>query len=461
MDAMIVALLVLLRLLLYRPMIFVMLLLVYAVPASLLFTADTRRAEAGLAIAAVAAFAAGALTALLTDRIKAHSLQAGAIGLPDHSHVIRRVQACFLVLFAAMPAAVACVLGAEPLATIAALAAATAAGILIGGYRAGGWLLLVPVLGKVFPLADWAALPAVQALATSVGAYVIWSWFELPSKVERTGALAGSRLADARHERSGRLTEPKDSTLIGESVSSTCAESLLAPSSTDTEGDRRLPTVLALGLGYSLRIDWRRVLYGAGIAIVVLAGWRALDTSKPTLPPYLIITGFCCVALMGRLQAVLQRWKQTANEQALLCLTPGWPEARSIKRAVLWCTLTIQRGSIAVWAAVSAVATLLGWIDKTVLLAGVLAILGTSCAFSGAVWAVLAHRRVREWHYSTIVSALSAGAGALTIFFGSPALNHPLAAGGAALMIAPPALGLAWYALAPLRMPINVDTRAL
>lgn len=455
-----VALLVLLRLLFYRPLILVMLLLVYALATFLLVTVDARRAGAGLAIAAVAAFATGALTALLTDRIKAHSLQAGVIGVPDHSRVMRRVQACFLVLFAAIPAAAACALGAEPLAAIAALAAATAAGILIGGYRAGGWLLLIPVLGKVLPLADWAALPAVQALVASVGTYFIWSWFELPSNLERTAALAGSRLADARHERSGPVGEPKESAPIEASVSGDSDELPPAPSSTDIEKSGRLPTVLALGLGYSMTIGWRGVLWGAGIAIVALAAWRALDTSRPAVPPYLIVTGFCCIALVGRLQVVLQRWTQTATEQALLHLAPGWPEARSIKRAVVASTLMAQRESIAVWAAASAVAILLGWIDRTVLVAGALAIFATSLAFSSAFWAVLAHRRVREWHFSTIASVLVVGAGALTIYFGSSAPSHPVA-DGVGLMMAPPALALAWYSLAPLRLPLNVDPRAL
>jgi hypothetical protein len=451
------ALLVLWRLLFYRPLILVMLLLVYAAAALLLFAMDSSRG--GLAIAGLAAFAAAALAALLTDRMTMHSLQASAIGLPDHSRVMRRVQACFLVLFAAIPAAVACALGARPLPAIAALAAAAAAGIVIRTYRAGGWLLLVPVLGRVLPLADWAALPAVQALAAVVGAYVIWRWFDLPARMERAAALAGSRLADARHERSDRFSEPKESAPDKESASSPSDESPPGPSSTDIEAGRRLARVLALALGYSVRIEWRGVLYGAGIAIAVLAASQALHTPKPAVLPYLIVTASCCLALLGRLQIVLQRWMQTATEQALLGLTPRWPEARSIKRAVLASTLLIQRGSIAVWAASSAVAVLLGWIDSKVLIAGLLGILGTSLAFSGSFWAALARRRIREWHFSTIASVLVVGAGALTIFFGSPALG-PLAI-GAGLMTAPPALALAWYAFAPLRIPLNVDPRAL
>jgi len=454
----IAALLVLWRLLFYRPLILVMLLLVYSVAALLLFTVDAR--QGGIAIAALAAFAAAGLAALLTDRIRMHSLQAGVIGLPDHSGMMRRVQAGFLVLFAAIPLVLACLLGARPLAALAALATAVAAGILIAAYRAGGWLLLVVVLGKVLPLASWAAMPPVQALATAVSAYVIWRWFDLPLKAERTAILAGSRFADATHERSDQLRQPKESEPDEERASGPSDDLPLGPLSSDLDADKQLPAVLALGLGYSVRVGWRRVLYGAGIAIAALAAWHPLDGSRPSVPAYLIVTALCCATLVGRLQVVLQRWIQTSTEQALLRLTPGWPEPRSIKRAVLASTLLIQRGSIAVWAVSSAVASFFGWIDRSVLIAGVLAILGTSLAFSGALWAVLAHRRIREWHFSTIASVLVVGAGAVTIFFSAPAASHALAE-GAALMMGPPALALAWYARAPLRLPLNVDPRAL
>ncbi len=455
---MIAALLVLWRLLFYRPLILVALLLIYLVAALLLFTVDSP--QSGIAVAALAAFGCGGLSALLTDRISRHSLQASSIGLPNHSRMMRRVQACFLVLFAAIPAALASVRGAEPLAAFAALATATAVGILIAAYRAAGWLLLVPVLSKVLPLSSWAALPPVQGLCTVVGAYVIWRWFDLPVKVERAASVAESRLADAGHERSDPLRRPQESVANEEPASSPSEEVPLDILSTDFAPDQQLLVVLAVGLGYSVKVRWRGVLYGAGIAMALLAASRASHGSSLTVLAYLIVTGLCCFALVGQLQIFLRRWTQTATEQALLHLTPRWPEPRSIKRAVLASTVVIQRGSVAVWAACSAVAAILGWIDRTALLAGFIAILGTSFAFSGALWAVLAHRRIREWHLSTIASVLIVGAGAATILFSAPALSHSLAA-GAGLMIAPPALALAWYALAPLRVPLNVDPQAL
>ena len=218
----------------------------------------------------------------------------------------------------------------------------------------------MPVLSKVLPLSSWAALPPVQGLCTVVGAYVIWRWFDLPVKVERAASVAESRLADAGHERSDPLRRPQESVANEEPASSPSEELPLDTLSTDFAPDQQLLVVLAVGLGYSVKVRWRGVLYGAGVAMALLAASRASHGSSLTVLAYLIVTGLCCFALVGQLQIFLQRWTQTATQQALLHLTPRWPEPRSIKRAVLASTVVIQRGSVAVWAACSAVAAILG-----------------------------------------------------------------------------------------------------
>ncbi|MGH8319229.1 MAG: hypothetical protein ACREUL_14840 [Steroidobacteraceae bacterium] len=450
-------LLVLWRLLFYRPLILVLLLLVYSAAALLLFTVDSP--HRGVAIAVIAAFATAGLSAVLTERITRHSLQASAIGLPDHSRVMRRVQSSFLALFVATPAALAWLLGARPLAALAALAASTAAGIVLATYGAV-WLFLVPLLGRVLPLESWVELPSVQALAAAASAYLIWRWFDLPSNLEQRCAASPAPLADARHERADRSRRPDESARRDKPAASASNDALIDSLSTELEAGRQLAAVLALGFGYSVAIGWRGVLYGTGVAIAALAAWQVLHGWRPAVLAYGLVTAICCFALVARLQTVLLRWMRTTTEQALLRLTPRWPEPRSIKRAVLASTLMVQRGSIAVWAASSATTALLGWINRTELVDGVIALLGTSCAFSGAAWAVLAQPRIREWHLSRIVLVLVVAAGVVTILFGGPVLSHRLAA-GISMMVVPPALALVWYALAPLRLPLNVDPRAL
>lgn len=451
MDAVITALLVLRRLLFYRPLILVLLLLVYSVAGFSLFTIDSP--AKGLAVAAIAAFATGGLSAVLTERITRYSLQARVLGLPDHSLMMRRAQACFLALFVAAPAVLSDFLGANPLAGLAALATATAAGIFLAIYGPI-WIVLVVVLGRVLPLARWVELPPVQALATGISGYVIWRWFSLPLKVESAAQLMRSPLADAGHEGVSQPGTPDESAPLDGRAAAPSQEALFASLAGSLEAGRRLPCVLGLALGYSVGTKWRSVLYGSGVSIAVLGGWHAFHGYRPGALAYAIVTALCCFSVVRRLQGLLTRWMQTSSEQALLRLTPRWPDARSIKRAVLASTVMIQVDSVAVWAASSTVAAILSWIDRSALIAGIIAILATSLAFSAAVWAALARRRMREWHLSTVVSMLVVGAGAIALFLGSTVY-------GPSMMIIPPALSLVWYTCAPLRVPLNVDPKAL
>jgi hypothetical protein len=282
-------------------------------------------------------------------------------------------------------------------------------------------------------------------LATALSAYVIWRWFDLPQKMEETGALARPRLADARHE-TAEHTEP-------------LADSVTDPASVDLESGR-FSAVFAFGFGYSIRIEWRPLLYGGIISIALLAAWRVLHGSKPMVLAYGIVTAVYCFAIVGRLQGLLQRWMQTPAEQALLLLAPKCPDAPQIKRAVIGTTMLVQRGSVAVWLTLSLVATLMGLIESVEFLWGIVAVLGISLAFSGATWAVLAHHRIREWHLTTIAIVVTVCGGAAIILFEAsmPARSWMI---GAAMMALPPALALTTYLLAPLRFPLNVDPRTL
>jgi hypothetical protein len=456
-DAVTKAFVLLWRILFYRPLIVVMLLVVYSVAALLLVTVDSPKK--GLAVMSLAAFATLGLSAVLTERISRHALQARAIGLPNHAQIMRRVQVCFLVMFVAAPAALADILGANPLAALAGLVIATAAGVALATFG-GVWIVLLPFLGRVLPLGEWAGLPPVQALVTGLGGFVIWRWFELPAKMERVSTPASVRLADATHERLERARPAEDSSREDEQSRIPPEELLAGEAAVDLNSGRRLSAVLALGFGYSVGIRWRALSYGAGISIAFMAALNLLYGSRHAVAAYTLVTGACCVAVVGQLQGLLQRWMRTSAEQALLQLAPKWPDARQIKRAVIETTIVVQHGGIAVWIASSTTAALAGWIGSMELFCGGVAILGTSLAFSGAAWAVLSYRRIREWQFSTIALVLIVCAGAVTVVFGTPVATRSGIV-GLAMMLIPPALALAAYCLAPLRFPLNVDARVL
>jgi hypothetical protein len=457
-DAVSTALRVLVRLLFHRPFIFVMLLLVYLTGVLVFFGVEPNKR--GVVVAAFAGFATGGLAAVLTERIARHSLQAGLLGLPNHSRIMRLVQGWFLALFVAVPAFAATAFGASPLTAGAALTTAAALGIFLATYG-GFWLVALPLLSKVVPLGDWLMLAPVQALIAALSAWLIWRWFELPVQKERSGALQPMLLADALHERAQPSEEATASEVSGaQSVAETAIENAVATAVGSLQSVPTVATALAFGFGYRLNTVWRGVWRGIAIALAVLLAWHLIYGTKSAAMGYWLVTGVCCVGLMGRVQGMLTRWISTSAEQALLQVTPRWPDAHAIKRAMILSTFLIQRGGLVFWAAVTAVAVLLGWIGRPELITGGVAVVAVSLAASGAGWAILAHRRVREWNLSTIVIVLTVAVGAAVIVFGAP-LSHVALVVGLALVTLPPALALAWYWIAPLRLPLNVDPRAL
>jgi len=206
--------------------------------------------------------------------------------------------------------------------------------------------------------------------------------------------------------------------------------------------------------------DWRRTAYGAATGIGVLVGWSVFRGRQSDVMAYFVVSSVCCISLLTRLQSIMHRWMRTSTEQAILRITPLWPNAPRVKQALLQSTFAVQRGALTAWAAI----TLVGWsislVPVTYIVYTAVAIVGVSLAFSGSMWATLAHRQVREWHLSTIAIVLTVGSGAVITAFGAPFAAHHVAL-GLFVMLTAPAAALAWYLLAPLRVPISVDPHAL
>jgi hypothetical protein len=445
-------------LLLRRPIISILLAAVYLATALLVAVAEP--GKRGALVVLMSAFVAGCLTAVLSERIRRHSLAAGSLGIPGHARLMQQTQALFLVLFVAAPGLLACALGTSPLTTGAVLLVGTAVGIALSVYGFW-WLMLVPALGRFDTRTDWLSLPITQAAGVAASGWLIWHWFELPERSERIGQAGPVRLADSRHERARRksgpmargepVPDPFDSSAIG---------GLIPAAAADVEPERALPAALAMGLGYSLRTDWRLTAYGAGAGVAALAGWHVLRGGQSDVTSYVTVSAVCCVCLVARLQSILQRWMRTSAEQAILRIAPLWPDPSRVKRAILQSTFVVQRGPLAGWAAITLVGWTLDLVPDAYVFRAALALAGTSLAFSGSMWATLARRQVREWHAATVAIVVLVASGALVAALGSRSFGLHMAL-GLSLMVAAPAAALVWYLLAPARVPLSVDPRAL
>lgn len=443
------------RLLFYRPMILVLLLLFYAASALLIVKFGANKGAVGAAL--LAAFAVGGLAAVLTERIVRFSREASIIALPDHARAMRSVQIGFLGIFAAAPAVLAILVGAPPLGAVAAVAVATSAGIVFASYR-GIAILLLMLGAQMLPRTPWVHLPAVQALGVAASGLVLWQWFDLPRKIERGAGFENTKLADARHERRHRSVPTQD--MMRPEALPGARALAVQPGAEGLHGDRHVPALLAVGLGYGIKTNWRGKLYGFGVALAVLAAWQLLHRQTRNPLAYTCVTAVCCMSMVAHLQHILRRWLGSAHEQALLWLAPQWPAPRLIKRAFIASTLRVQLGTVAIWASASLAAGVLGWIDGPEIYLGSCAMLATSLAFTAAAWAVLAQRRVRETNLPTILCALTVGVGTVLAISAHQGLNIALFI-GIVLMMGPPVVAFAWYTLAPLRFPVNVDPRVL
>lgn len=442
-------------LLLRRPVVSVLLGIVYLTTVLLIAVAEP--GKRGTLVALMSAFVAGGLTAVLSERIRRHSLAAGALGIPGHTRLMHQTQVLFLILFVAAPGVVACALGLSPLMTAATLLLGPAVGIALAVYGLW-WIMLVPALARFDTHTEWLSLPITQAAVAAVSSGFIWRWFELPERSERIGRRGPPRLADSRHEQAMSHSRP-----LRRSES---APDLLDPPAwifagvSDIEAGSTIPEALALGLGYSIRTDWRLTAWGAAAGVAALAGWHVFRGGQSGITSYLGVCAVCCVSLVARLQNILQRWIRTSAEQAILRITPLWPDPLRVKRAILQSTFVVQRGPVAAWAAISLVGWSFDLVSGAYVFPAAVALAGTSLAFSGAMWATLARRQVREWHASTVAIVIAVGSGALLAAFASPFLT-PHRVLGFSLMLAAPAAALAWYLLAPSRVPLSVDPRAL
>jgi hypothetical protein len=448
-DAVKRALLILLRMLFHRPLIFVMLLLVYSLGLLLVHISDAP--NRGLGLLVLCAFAAGGLAAVLSERIGRFSVMAGAIGLPDHTRVMRQVQRLFLLVFVAIPLITTISLGTPWLPGAATMVAATGLGALLGGSSAF-WVILLPLAGRVPAIQTAITLPAVQVLIVLGGAWVVWRWFWLPERAAQAGGFMPAMLADAVHERVMEVEGASAPPGMGQPLRpATAVHAAL-------ESGRQLSQVLAGALGYSVHLAWRAVWIGIGLAVTVLGAWHFFHGRQPRGLAYAFVTGLCCLTIATRAQTVLRRWTSTSGEQSALCLAPGWPSPTRIKRAMLETLFSVQRGSVVVWAVSASLMMLLEDESGAWQLAGALAIFGTSLTVTGVTCAVLARRQIRAWHLSTLILFLVTVAGGLLALFGD---SIRAVACGLAMMVAPNLFAVVSYLRAPLRVPVDVDPQVL
>jgi hypothetical protein len=443
---------VLVAILIRRPAIPCVLSLFYVFGALFIFTMAP--ATRGLFFAVVAAIPAAGLLAIASERLVPYAASAGELGVPRHAATLRTVQVVLLLLVAGAPWAVAVTYDGPWLRVAALLLGAAALGTLLvgGGLVVGSLILAAWCINATFgPPEYWLAWPAVPYVAL-IGSFVaFYRWLRFLARVELAAPTLQTAYSDAAHEES-------EIAAVGNADRVRIAEAELQQDTyiSDAVGwltDGRLsPAGLGVGLGFWSGTSWRTVAIGIGIGLLAVLAARQHYLLRQPHTIYALTCVVTAFLSLSRVSAIAQRWKRTSVEQELLQLTPLWPSALMLKSVFLKSMCRVQLGPVTGWIVISTTLVVLGCVDFREVAYGGLYVTAAFLVACSYLWVALASREVKEWQVSSIVAALLAISGVVTVQFGDPLEIYYRALGVAAILV-PPVLSFAIFQFRPLQFP--------
>lgn len=441
------------RLVFTRPFIFAVLGLLYIVAGFLApIVANDQNPQGWIGLAGLCFIPTAGLFALTSERMAQLCSSAGDLLIPAHSTHVRQTQALLIACFVGLPVvAIELLAGELNLQFALALLVMGAIGTTIVTIRFVGLALIVAavVAGRTEVL--WTILlhPAFQVAALLGALYLFYLWFQAPARIESNASERFVAFADTQHEPTGEAGHDDD---LQRDERRLEADLALARREIAEQAN---VNALAFGLGFRVGTSWKSVLWGIGISAVGVLVWHFIHGRKAEVLSYLVFTAFFGLGLAGRITSMVTAWSQTPEEQSLLRLTGAWPSDAHIKRAFLRGVLTSQMGSWAGWAAVSAIAFVVGTASFDQILIGAVAMLAAASATAASFGFLLARRALKKENASTIATVLSVVIGALVCASGVLWNSVGNAATGLALIALPPLLAFCVFWLRPLNFPVK------
>lgn len=412
-------------------------------------------------ILVLAAIPACGLSAIVSERVVLCAADCALLGVPNAVRILRNGQIAVLGLVVGIPVCLALLCGsAVGMAALLILPAAVGALLVERGRGLGlVWIVLV-VAANVFPTAlsrivSASADPALRWGAIVLAAASLCWWLGLAERIrQRTlgydlPAVGGQIASAAGVGGAPNLTQAQVDTLDQTN------RRKIKRIATDIADDRVTYDALAFGLGIATP-HWR------GLAKWICIAWAAMFvvhvSSKANVQyaAFFWIAALAISALFSRLRVIRFAWQSFAAEESLLSLTPKWPDAAAVK----WLFLElIIKNQVAVWVGwilVIAPFMAAGWIERSRGGASILALLATSCGFTGAVLFALSRRDCHDGiSISTVCFLLCAGLGVAVCLLGSVAFPYAHWA-GSALIAVPLLVGGISFLTRPLQFPVQV-----
>lgn len=453
---------VLRALVLVRPLVVVMLGLFYLVAIFLFQVLDPdKRASVVVVMSAIPAWG---FLGVSTERIIKFAAAGATIGVPSHVESLRSGQIGILIFFVGAPVGISILNGGQP-SYMFLLCIPAALGVLFTLYS--GWVFVGAItiaLGARFIQSTSLMVPgldnpAVRAVLIVASVIVLGWWLGLAHRVEQRARGMSLLIADATQEAS--------SASVGESLGVDAArfehyEQALDRAMTAMTSDIKDSGITSRVLGAGLAIDMRPKL--RPIKIATAAGWLLLLIAhgmqhRQTGPTMFIgVTFFAAINLFSRINILVQAWKARETEEALMLLTPRWPDQGQVKKLFVAMILQSQLGTWITWTLITVPFYLVGWVSEDEATLCMLVMCAMSCAACASVLVMLSLRKFKEVSIVTIILCLCCAAGVAIEQFGSIILAYPRAL-GSVLIVGPLILGVLRFSLAPLQFPVRKVTK--
>jgi hypothetical protein len=449
---------VLRALVLARPLVLVVLGLFYVVAGFLLLMLQADKKVSVILI--MCAIPACGMFALATERVIQYTAEASSLGIPRHAESIRIGQLWLIGVFVGIPAGIAAALGGN-LSYIVLLLVPAASGVLLAIYAR--WVFFIWIVFAVttrfnYSFGAWMpglGNPWIRAILVCLSIAVLYWWLGLANRTARR-SLPSLVIADARHESTtasiGQAlgADPQQYELYEKAYDQ--GITAIVTGITDSGITRR---ALQLGLAMPGRTNWRFVGVMVAISLVALLFLHLKNPHARQPTGYLGITLLAAVSLFGQLNGVMQAWKASANEEALLVLTPRWPAQDKLKSLFLQIILERQGGTWAAWTLVSLLASVFGWVSVDEIFATTVIMIAASSCATGALLLSLSRKVFKELSFFTIAMLMCGAVGAAVFLVGEDGIAYGQMF-GLVLILVPPVVGAFSFSLRPLQFPVRV-----
>ena len=442
-----------------RGLLFFLLGLFYLLALFLVMVLDSgKRADVILILAAIPACG---FAAIASERVALYSSDGAVLGLPRSERILRNGQIAVLVLIIGVPACCALLYGAQ--SSMAALLIVPAAmGTFLGGrgrWPAIAWIVLL-VGARVFPtalskLVSASADPAIRWGAIFVAAFALHHWLGLSGRIRRRTLGLGMPQSGGRHEAAAVSNRAPNLTSDQVDLLDHAYFREITRVTAGIDDVRISSSALALGLSIATRTNWRGAAKSIGIAWMILFALHQSAKRNVQDTIFIWLAVIAASALFSKSSTIRFAWQSFAAEEALLKLSPRWPDGASVKRLFIELILKGQADIWVGWIIVISPFIVVGWLGRLPAESSVLMLFGTSCGSIGTLLFSLSRPYRDGISIGTVCFLLCAACGMAVYFFGAVAVPEARWL-GVGLMLIPLIYGGISFLIRPLQFPVQI-----